>query len=228
MSIKWKRILLGMEYALLFFGIPLFMFLDTGFILPSTLLLPVLVVVILILRFGTGFKWNELIYLRIYRKGLVKDGVILLICGACLVLYVLILFPDKLFNLPRANPLIWLALVAFYPVFSAYPQEILFRTYIFRRYRIVFTRDWQMIAASGFTRDWQMIAASGLSFSFVHILYYHPISLILTLIGGIYLAAVYNRTRSVLYSAILHAIMGMLVFSVGLGEFFWIEMYEYF
>jgi len=215
MSIKWKRILLGMEYALLFFGIPLFMFLDTGFILPSTLLLPVLVVVILILRFGTGFKWNELIYLRIYRKGLVKDGVILLICGACLVLYVLILFPDKLFNLPRANPLIWLALVAFYPVFSAYPQEVLFRTFIFRRYRKVFTRKWQMITASG------------VSFGFVHILYYHQ-SMILTLIGGIYLAITYSRTQSVLYTTILHGIMGVLVFTVGLGEYFRIEMYEYF
>ena len=52
--------------------------------------------------------------------------------------------------------------------------------------------------------------------------------MILTLIGGIYLASTYNRTRSVLYSAILHAIMGMLVFSVGLGEFFWLDMYEHF
>jgi len=215
MSEKWKRILLGTEFTLLFFGIPLFMFLDTGFILPSSLLLPVLVVVILILRFGTDFKWKELVFMRTTRKILVKDGVILLISGTCLFLFVITLFPDKLFNLPRANPLIWLALGAFYPVFSAYPQEIIFRTYIFRRYRKVFKRDWQMIAASG------------LSFSFVHILYYHPISMILTLIGGIYLAAVYNRSRSVLYNAILHGILGMIVFTVGLGEFFWIEMHEY-
>ena len=195
--------------------IPLFIFLNKGIRFPSSLLLPVLVFVILILRYGTGFRWKELMCINVPRKRLLKDGIILLVCGFCLFLSVIILFPDKLFNLPRSNPLIWLALGAFYPLFSAYPQEILFRTYIFHRYCRVFTRDWQMIAASG------------ASFGFVHILYYHPLSMILTLLGGIYLASTYNRTRSVLYSAILHAIMGMLVFSVGLGEFFWLDMYEH-
>ena len=73
-----------------------------------------------------------------------------------------------------------------------------------------------------------MIAASGVSFSFVHILYYHPLSMILTLFAGIFLASAYHRTRSVLYTAILHAILGMLVFTIGLGEYFWLEMYDYF
>ena len=72
-----------------------------------------------------------------------------------------------------------------------------------------------------------MIVASGISFSFVHILYYSPMSIILTLIGGIYLALVYQRTGSVLYTAILHGIFGILIFSVGLGEYFWLEMNDY-
>ncbi|MFC2116258.1 lysostaphin resistance A-like protein [Bacteroidota bacterium] len=210
-----KKILLGIEFAVLFFGIPLLMFLDTGFNLPSVLLIPILIIILLILRFKTEFKWKELVILRIKKKTLIKDGLIILACAACLFVSLMILFPGKLFNLPRTNPLIWLALGAFYPVFSAFPQEVLFRTYIFKRYRKVFTKNWQMIAASG------------VSFSFVHILYYHPLSLILTFVGGVYLASAYKRTQSVLYTSVLHGILGMLVFTLGFGEFFWLEMYKY-
>ena len=201
---------------MLFFGIPLLMFLDTGFSLPSVLLIPILIFILLILRFNPEFKWKELIYLRVSRNNLKKDSIILLACTASLLLTVLILFPQKLFNLPRANPLIWIALSGFYPVFSAYPQEILFRTYIFKRYPGIFPKNWMKIAASG------------VSFSFVHILYYHPLSMILSLIGGIYLATAYRRTGSVLYTAILHGILGILIFTLGFGEFFWLEMHEYF
>jgi len=216
MNKRWNRIPLGAEFVVLFFGVPLFMFLDTGFTLPSAVLLPSLVVIFLILHFRTDFKWRELLVLKIPRKQVIRDGFILMACAILLILSVLLWIPDKLFNLPRANLWIWLALCTFYPVFSAYPQEILFRIFIFRRYKKLFLRNWLLVAASG------------ISFSFAHILYYHPVSMILTLIAGIYLARVYSRTGSVLYTAILHGILGMFVYTLGLGEYFWLEMYEYF
>jgi membrane protease YdiL (CAAX protease family) len=215
MSERIKRVLLVAEFAILFFGIPLIMYLVKRFPLPSIFLIPVLIFVFFILRYRTDFKWKELVYLRITRKQLIRDGIILSASAVSLLVLVLTLMPGKFLNLPRANPWIWLALGAFYPVFSAYPQEILYRTFIFRRYTKIFPGKWPMIAASG------------VSFSFVHILYYHPISMLLTLIGGIYLASTYNRTRSVLYTAILHGVLGMLVFTVGLGEYFWLEMYDF-
>jgi membrane protease YdiL (CAAX protease family) len=210
-----KKILLWAEFLLLFIGIPLFMFFDTGFRLPSVVLIPSLVFIFLILRYRTEFRWRELVAFRISRAQLVHDGITILICGILLLAVVLIWIPDKLLNLPRGNPMIWLAMSLFYPVFSAYPQEIIFRTYIFRRYRRIFPANWMVITASG------------IMFSFAHILYYHPISMILTLVGGLYLANVYRRTGSVLYAAIIHGILGMLVYTVGLGEFFWLEMNEY-
>ena len=191
------------------------MFLDAGFTLPSVVLIPCLVFIFIILRYRTGFRWKELVFLKIPKGRLIRDGITVLACGTVLLAVVLIRTPDKLFNLPRGNPWIWLALCIFYPVFSAYPQEIIFRTFIFRRYDVIFRRDWQIVAASGIT------------FSFVHILYYHPVSMILTLFGGLYLANVYNRTRSVLYTAILHGLLGMMVYTIGLGEYFWLEMTDY-
>lgn len=212
---RWNRIWLGAEFTILFFGIPLLMFLDTRFTLPSVVLIPFLILAFIILRYRTDFKWKDLVFLRITKKDLTRDALILGGSAVILLAVVLLFLPGKLFNLPRGNPWIWLALGAFYPVFSAYPQEILFRTFQFKRYRKIFPGKWPMIAASG------------ISFGFVHILYYHPVSMILTLIAGFYLASAYTRTRSVLYTAILHAILGMLVFTLGLGEFFWLEMYDF-
>ena len=215
MSQQWKSILLGTEYVLLFFGIPLVMFLVKRFPLPSILLIPILVFIILILRFRTDFRWKELVYLGISRRQLARDGIILLASALCLTGWVLVLLPGRFLNLPKGNPLIWIAICTFYPVFSAYPQEIIYRTFIFRRY------------GGLFRGKWILIAASGISFSFAHILYYHPISMILTLVAGIYLASTFARTRSVLYSAILHAVLGVIVFTVGMGEYFWLNMYDY-
>lgn len=215
MNTPTRKIWKGIEFVLLFAGIPLFMFLDTGFTLPSIVLVPCLIFIFIILRYRTGFRWKELFRLKIPRNQLFRDIIIIMACGGLLLTAVLVWSPSTLFNLPRGNPLIWMALSLFYPVFSAFPQEIIFRTYIFRRY------------AELFRSDRLMIAASGISFGFAHIVYYHPVSMLLTLIGGIYLAAVYNRTRSVLYTAILHGVLGVLVFTLGLGEYFWLEMNEY-
>jgi membrane protease YdiL (CAAX protease family) len=68
------------------------------------------------------------------------------------------------------------------------------------------------------------VLASGITFSFLHIVYYDPVSIILTLIGGIYFARVYQETRSVLYSAVLHGVLGIVVFGAGLGRYFWLDM----
>ena len=71
---------------------------------------------------------------------------------------------------------------------------------------------------------WHFVLASGISFSFLHIVYYDPVSMILTFVGGIYFAMVYQQTRSVLFSALMHGVTGMMVFAVGLGQYFWLDM----
>ena len=71
------------------------------------------------------------------------------------------------------------------------------------------------------------ILASGVAFSFVHILFFSTLSLVLTFFAGLYLAWVYHKTKSVLFVAILHGIMGFLIFTVGLGQHFWVDMLEW-
>lgn len=210
-----KKIYLSLEFLLFFFGVPLFIFCDPKFIHPSAILLPVLAGLIIYFRFTPGFKFRDLIRLRISRNMWLKNGLIVLLIGIVLMFGVIIFDRDNLFNLPRGNFWVWILLCLFYPVFSAYIQEVIYRTFLFRRYKKLFVRKSSLILASG------------ISFSFVHIVYYSPVSIILTLVAGLYLAYVYVKTGSVMFTAILHGLYGILVFTIGLGQYFWLDMFEF-
>jgi membrane protease YdiL (CAAX protease family) len=207
-----RKVLIWLEFVLLFFGIPILIFLDEDFLYPSILVLPVLVFIFIILQRTSDFEWKELLRWALPQKALLINGVIVVSCALVMLAYVWFFDREKLFNLPRANPWIYLALCIFYPVFSAFGQEIIYRTFLSKRYSRIFPRKWHFLLASGIT------------FSFLHIVYYDPVSMILTFIGGLYFARVYQQTGSVLFCAILHGIFGIMFFGVGLGQYFWLEM----
>lgn len=204
-----------LEFTLLFFGIPLFLYFDSSLIHPSAILLPILLGLILYFSFNKNFKFRELICLSIPRNYVLKNLFIVILIGFVLLAIVWLFERENLFNLPRRNTYIWLILCIFYPVFSAYIQEVIYRTFLFHRYKTIFKNKWLLILASGIT------------FSFVHIVYYSPLSLILTLAGGLYLAYLYEKTKSVLFTAIIHGIFGIMIFTFGLGQHFWLDMYKW-
>jgi len=209
---KQKIILRIIEFVLLFFGIPLLIYIDRDFVHPSVIILPVLVFIFLILKKTTDFTFRELFRWGVPGATLRRNGMIVVVCLVLMFAYTALFEPDQLLNLIRSNPLVFLAMCIFYPVFSAFGQEIIYRTFLFRRYGVLFPKQWAFVVASG------------IAFSFVHIVYYDPVSMILTLIGGIYLARVYWQTRSVLFTAVLHGVLGIIVFGVGLGQYFWLDM----
>ncbi|HKJ41258.1 MAG TPA: CPBP family intramembrane glutamic endopeptidase, partial [Sunxiuqinia sp.] len=103
----------------------------------------------------------------------------------------------------------------FYPIFSASTQEMIYRTFLFHRYEKLF--------GSGIP----IIMASAVTFSFAHIFFFHPLSMILTFLLGIYLGYLYYQKRSVVFVALLHGLYGNMIFTVGLGEYFWLDMGKY-
>jgi len=116
---------------------------------------------------------------------------------------------ESLFSLPRRRPELWATIMLLYPLVSVYPQEVIFRVFFFHRYGALFARPRAMIAASA------------LAFGFVHIVFGNWIAVAMTLIGGALFAATYARTRSALAASIEHALYGWLVFTIGLGEYFY-------
>jgi membrane protease YdiL (CAAX protease family) len=213
-----KQLVRTLEFVILFFGIPLLIFLGKDFIHssmiinPSMIILPLLVFIFIVLKRSTDFKWRELLYWGIPKAVLWMNGAILL--GTLMVMlgYMVFFEPEHLFDLPRANPWIYVAMCVFYPVFSAFGQEVIYRTFLFRRYGKLFKYPWITILASGIT------------FSFVHIVYFDPVSMVITFLAGIWFAMVYQQTRSVLYTAVLHGVAGVILFGVGLGRYFWLDM----
>ena len=216
MGISRNKFYLVTEFILLFYGVPLSLLWFGDILHPSTVLLPFLLLIFFLLRFRTGFHFGELLYWQISKTMLWKNLVILIATAVIIIGFVWIYSPEELFNLPKANVGLWLGLCAFYPPVSGFAQEVIFRTFIYRRYKSIFRHS----------HNYKL--ASAASFSFAHILYYHPISMIFSFALGIYLADQYLRTGSVLFTAVLHGILGIMAFSFGLGEYFWLDMKSHF
>ena len=61
-----------------------------------------------------------------------------LVCGAALTLVTDWLAPGLFLSLPRAHPVFWAAIMVLYPLLSVWPQEVIFRRFLFYRYVRIF------------------------------------------------------------------------------------------
>ncbi|MBU2669656.1 CPBP family intramembrane metalloprotease [Actinoplanes bogorensis] len=115
----------------------------------------------------------------------------------------------NLFILPRENPGLWLLICVFYPLASVYPQELLYRGFLQHRYASVFGTG-RGIAAAG-----------AVAFGFAHLLFGNVIAVVATVVGGWLFARRYQKTGSLLVVSIEHALYGITIFTVGLGQYFY-------
>lgn len=118
------------------------------------------------------------------------------------------LTPEWLFKLPLENPIIWLALLVFYPLFSAWPQEIIFRTFLFHRYKKVFK-----------SKKLRVFISAGV-FALAHLVFANWIAVAGSFIAGLVFAFTYMNSRSTLLVAIEHSLWGLWLFTAGLGIHF--------
>jgi uncharacterized protein len=116
---------------------------------------------------------------------------------------------DLFLNFPRTNTWLWGLVMILYPVLSVYPQGIIYRAFVFQRYRSLFATDWGIVAASAF------------AFAFVHIVFRNRIALVFTALGGMLFGLRYLQTKSLFISSFEHALYGCLMFTVGLGQSFY-------
>ena len=119
------------------------------------------------------------------------------------------LWPDTFLSLPRQKPLFWLMIMCLYPLLSVWPQEVLYRAFLFRRYSAVF-------GSTGRT-----VVASAVAFGFAHVIFLNWIAVVMTALGGLIFARDYGRHRSLKLVCLEHSLYGCLIFTVGLGRFFY-------
>lgn len=117
--------------------------------------------------------------------------------------------PAQFLSFPRYAPRLWLFVMFAYPIASVLAQELIYRTFFFHRYGVLFGH-----------RRWLAIAVNGALFGFAHIIFGSIVSVLLTAIAGFLLAYRYERTRSFWAVWLEHSLYGGLVWTVGLGRYF--------
>ncbi|MBO9491863.1 CPBP family intramembrane metalloprotease [Endozoicomonas sp. G2_1] len=116
------------------------------------------------------------------------------------------LMPEKLFYAVLGNPTLWLAISAFYIIFSVYPQELLYRLFFFHRYQPLFS-DKRFL-----------LFFNAIIFCYAHLVYLDTLVFALTFVGGVIFANTYQRTKSVMFTSVEHALYGWWLYTLGLGE----------
>jgi membrane protease YdiL (CAAX protease family) len=117
--------------------------------------------------------------------------------------------PRTFLNFPRSNPLSWGLGIVLYPLLSVYPQGIIYRAFLFERYRVLFGTGWGIVLASA------------AAFAFVHIVFRNSLAVLLTLLAGLLFAVRYWQTGSLVASSFEHALYGCAIFTIGLGHWFY-------
>jgi membrane protease YdiL (CAAX protease family) len=198
---------LAAEFGVLYLALPLVMALAV----PPDWLWPVFFAVtalaLALLARTPGFRWGELA--RGWRRldwGQAAAVAVATAVAAGLLVWWLV--PGQALWLPRRATELWLAILLLYPWLSALPQELVFRVLFFRRY------------GGLFRRPPTAVVANGLVFALAHLMFWNPVAVVLTFAGGLLFARAY-RAGGFALAVVIHALCGAVIFTSGLGAFFY-------
>lgn len=201
------RILRWIEFLALFIAAPL----AIALFLPPRMMFQALAAFsifgLALLALTGGFDWRAMArgWSRLPWREAALMGAAVVVSG---VVILALTRPAAILNIPRHNPQMLAIIWVFYPLLSALPQELIFRALFFHRYG-------NLMPSVG--------AAMGVNagiFAFAHLMYWSATVLIITFIGGWLFARAY-LTRGFPSAWLLHALAGNLIFTVGMGAYFW-------
>jgi uncharacterized protein len=156
-----------------------------------------------------GFSWRELVDLRGLARWLPLFLGFLAACIVAIFGLVLLFVPDQLFGFPRRDPVTWGLVMLLYPPISVLGQELIFRPLFYRRYGDLFPSETVALFVNAAV------------FSLAHAFYQNWIAVSLTFAGGLVFAWAYQRSGSFALVFILHTLAGHVLFTSGLGAFFY-------
>lgn len=216
-SVSWRRVQLWSEFVALFVGVPLLMaayfdrVLAWGFLGSFSLIATIWAlagVAAVLLATTPGFTFRRIYNGAVFREWRLILAYAVLSAGVC-VFFVLLLLPGRLLDLPLERTVLWLIIMVAYPILSAFPQEVIFRSLFFERYGSLFPGT---VAA---------VAANGAAFGLGHLFFMNPVTIGMTALGGALIGWAYlARGRSLMLAWVLHSLAGQIIFTSGIGIFF--------
>ncbi len=187
-------------YAVLFsYRVPLF-----------GLLVPVFIFFILLLTLDRSFSWREMLGTGIRLRDWMSIVSIFAVAGPAIALFGYNDRPESFLRFPRYAFDTWIMVMILYPLISVTTQEIMYRVFFFHRYSPLFGGDPQ----AG-------IVLNAVLFSFSHIVFQNVTTLVISFLGGLLFAWRYQTSRSYWALVLEHALYGNLIFTVGLGRYFY-------
>ncbi len=202
----------ALEFAALFVLLPLVIAWQgevmRRWIIPQLLLMTALCLVLL-WRDPTFDRRRLLAWPEQWRPCLLRIGLLLILGGAGVWVMASLLPGVAPFGLPREQPILWLAVLLLYPLFSALPQELIFRVFLFHRYRALFRKPWSL-----------PLASAGV-FALAHLVLGNWVALLLSLAGGLLFAYTYAKTQSLMLTTLEHGLWGNWLFTLGMGSYFY-------
>jgi hypothetical protein len=117
---------------------------------------------------------------------------------------------ENLFILINERPRIMIIIILFYPWVSALPQELLFRSLYFERYKSILPQS----------LGWAMTLNAAI-FSFAHLMYWSWIVAVITFLGGLSFARSYMQHKNFPEAFLNHSIAGIILFAFGMGSYFY-------
>jgi len=170
---------------------------------------------VILLAITPGWRWVRLLICQPIRD-LTALALFSLIAAGIIHTLVMELAPWAYLSLPTQRRELWIMIMALYPFLSALPQELLFRALFFERYGVLF--GWR---GDGAPMPWLAILLNSLIFGLAHLFYWNWVAVGLTAAGGLAFAYAYTRMRSFPLAFAMHIVAGQLIFTLGLGLFFY-------
>ncbi len=204
-SLSRKRLLLALEFAAVFIGAPFLIVSIKNRLLMIGLLWAGAFVAYRFTRHLPRLQ-TDIAHLGQDLKPIALRFVVL---APIIALLTWLTLPDSFLSLPRAAPALWLAIMVAYPLLSVWPQEMVYRAFLYHRYAPLFGKEWGYVAASAF------------AFGYAHMIFLNWIAIAMAAFGGFLFARDYARHRSLTLVCLEHALYGCLIFTVGLGRFFY-------
>jgi len=204
-------IILVIEMAVVYVGAPLAVHMAVHDLrLPVFIaLVPVLGIILLCLVADPTFSLRRELTRGFGWRTLVSILVVFAVGGGGVAFYVAHYHPGWFLEFPRNRPQTYTRVMLLYPAMSVVVQELVYRTFFFHRYGALFGRAW-----------WLAIILNGILFGFGHIVIGTDLAVYGTMATGTLFALRYALTRSFWAVFIEHTLWGALVFTVGLGRFF--------
>ncbi len=206
-----RRSWLFVELVTLFFVLPLIMvYVITTCRVPLFVVLqPVLVAFILVLFIDPSFLLRRELTRGFGGSDVLSIMAIFLVVGGGVTAFVAQEMPRLFLNFPLQRPETWRMVMLLYPLLSVIVQELVYRTFFFHRYGPLFGHQ-----------RWLLVVVNGMLFGFAHVIFANWIAVGGTMAAGILFAYRYETTRSFWAVWLEHTLWGWLVFTVGLGRFF--------